>query len=98
MALSALQSLVFEVQKTLKDEPATRGMRRVLLDRAIAGLRELAKGSDDATPDLSILAAHHQMGSIFDQLGETVDARRQYETCLPLAADLIGRGGGPGFL
>ena len=42
LALKAYDKLVFEVQESLGETPATRPIRRSLLDTAIAGLDELA--------------------------------------------------------
>jgi tetratricopeptide (TPR) repeat protein len=96
LALKALNELVFNVQERLGDSPATRQLRKGLLDTAIAGLDEITRSNDASAPDLSRAVAHQKLGDIFHQVGRTADARRQLEQAHRLAEQLAV--GSPGDL
>src|SRR5262249_49456929 len=88
LALKALMELVDGVQSKLRDSPATLSLRRSLLDTAVAGLEEIARGTEGALPDLSRATAHRKLADIHRQLGRTPEARRQLELSIRLANDL----------
>ena len=50
LALKALDQLVFDVQERLAQTPATRSLRRSLLDTAIRGLDEIARSTAGVAP------------------------------------------------
>jgi len=87
LALSAYDQLVYDVQERLGDSPATRPTRRALLKTAIAGLDEIVRGTEGATPDLSRAVAHVKLGEIYGQVGMSSEARRQYEQARRLARE-----------
>ncbi len=89
LALRALDRLAGEVQETLREVPATRPIRRRLLDTAIAGLREVADGPDSSTPDLRRALAHRKLGELYREVGDAAQARAQYEACILVAERLV---------
>ncbi len=91
LALKALMELTDGVQTKLKDSPATLGLRRSLLDTAIAGLGEIARSTEEAAPDLSRAIAHRKLAEIYRQVGRAQEARGQLELSLKLASDLAVR-------
>ncbi len=88
LAQKALNQLIFSVQENLGDAPETRPIRQKLLNMAIHGLDELAQSTESFAPDLPNAIAHQKLGDIFQQVGRTADARRQYEISLRLAEGL----------
>jgi tetratricopeptide (TPR) repeat protein/tRNA A-37 threonylcarbamoyl transferase component Bud32 len=88
LALNAFNSLIFGVQETLGDSTSTRKVRGSLLKTAIAGLEEIARGTEAAAPDPSRAVAHAKLGDIYRQIGRAVEARAQYEKARRLAEQL----------
>ena len=88
LALKALDKLVFEVQERLGETPATRSLRRSLLDTAIAGLDEIASSTEATPPDLSRAVAHQKLGELYRQVGRSAEASRQLEQAVRLAEQL----------
>jgi tetratricopeptide (TPR) repeat protein/tRNA A-37 threonylcarbamoyl transferase component Bud32 len=88
LALKALDKLVFEVQERLGETPATRSLRRSLLDTAIVGLDEIASNAEATPPDLSRAVAHQRLGEIYRQVGRSAEASRQLEQATRLAEQL----------
>ena len=88
LALKALDQLVYGVQEKLGAMPATRPLRRGLLDTALTGLDEIARSAEATTPDLSRAVAHQKLGEIFRQVGRAVEARRQLDQSIGLAERL----------
>ncbi|HZW30437.1 MAG TPA: protein kinase [Isosphaeraceae bacterium] len=89
LALKVLDQLVYEVQKKLAPTPATRSLRRGLLDTAIAGLDEIGRSTMGSPPDLSQAVAHQKLADIFRIIGETAAARWHYQRSRSLAEDLL---------
>ena len=89
LALNALNQLVYEVQEKLAPTPATRSLRRGLLDTAIAGLDEIGRSTLGSPPDSSRAVAHQKLADIFRIIGETPAARRHYQQSRSLAEDLL---------
>jgi tetratricopeptide (TPR) repeat protein len=88
LALKALDKLIYEVQERLGETPATRFLRRSLLDTAIDGLDELASSAEAAPPDLSRAVAHQKLGEIYRQVGRSGEASSQLEQSVRLAEQL----------
>jgi tetratricopeptide (TPR) repeat protein len=88
LALNAFDQLVFDVQERLGDTAATRASRRSLLNTAIKGLDDIARGTEGTAPDLSRAVAHQKLGEIYQQIGRVDDARRQLELARGLAEKL----------
>ncbi|APW62936.1 hypothetical protein [Paludisphaera borealis] len=88
LALKALDKLVFEVQERLGETPATRSLRRSLLDTAIAGLDEIASSTEASSSNLSRAVAHQKLGEIYRQLGRSTEGSRQFEQAVRLAEQL----------
>src|SRR4029077_3071631 len=85
LTLKALDKLVFEVQERLGETPATRSLRRSLLDTAISRLDEIASSAEATRPDLSRAVAHQKLGEIYRQVGRSAEASRQLEQAVRLA-------------
>jgi tetratricopeptide (TPR) repeat protein/tRNA A-37 threonylcarbamoyl transferase component Bud32 len=80
LALVALDTLVTKVQEQMKDTPALQHLKKDLLATALEGLRGVAKSAQTAhITDNMMAQAHTRMGNIFQVLGQTADARQQYE-------------------
>jgi eukaryotic-like serine/threonine-protein kinase len=88
LALKAFNQLVFEVQDKIGETPATRSLRRSLLDTAISGLDEIAQSTEKSAPSLGRAVAHQKLGEIFRQIGRAEDALRQLEHARRLAEGL----------
>ncbi len=91
LALKALKQLVYEVQEKLGQNPATRSVRRALLDSALAGLEEIAQGATGSAHDLSQAVAHQKLGDIFRIIGRSPDARRHYNRARELSESLLSQ-------
>jgi eukaryotic-like serine/threonine-protein kinase len=85
LALTALNRLIYDVQEGLAQTPATRSLRRSLLDTAIRGLEELERSTAGASPDLSQAVAYQKLGEIFRVIGQSSVARGHYERSLKIA-------------
>jgi hypothetical protein len=79
------------VQSKLRDSPATLGLRRSLLDTAIAGLGEIARSTEEAAPDVSRAIAHRTLADIYRQLGRSQEAHHQLDLSMSLANELADR-------
>jgi tetratricopeptide (TPR) repeat protein len=88
LTLKTLNQLVFDVQEKLGKTPATRPLRQALLDQAIAGLDQIALGTEAAAPSSGRAVAHQLLGDIFRELGRTDDALKQYHFARLLAENL----------
>jgi tetratricopeptide (TPR) repeat protein len=88
IALKALDQLVFDVQERLGQTPATRSVRRSLLDTAIRGLGEIEHSTAGAARDVSQAVAYQKLGDIYRVIGQITVARQQYERSLRIAIGL----------
>ena len=88
LALKALDQLVFNVQEKLGDSPTTRGLRRALLDTALAGLDEIALNAEAAPHDLSRAVAHQRLGAIYREIGRRREATIQLTRARDMAEAL----------
>jgi eukaryotic-like serine/threonine-protein kinase len=80
LALRTIEGLIFEAQKLAEDKPGTLKLRKALLAKALEGLTEVARSADNArTIDSNTATAHERLGTIFVLLGDTKEARAQYE-------------------
>jgi eukaryotic-like serine/threonine-protein kinase len=90
LALQAFKTLVYGVQEKLGRTPATRSLRQGLLEKASAGLDEVAQGADDSgAADLSQAVAHQKLGDIFRIIGRSEDARRHYDVSRQVCGALL---------
>lgn len=82
-AVDALKSLVFEVQRTMRDKPGLQQTRQALLGVAQDGLKRL-DGSTTLTKTASIEAAgiSRRLGDLNYELGRVEKAYGLYEECL----------------
>ncbi|MBX7105141.1 MAG: serine/threonine protein kinase [Gemmataceae bacterium] len=74
-AMDALTTLVTDVQKTLRTNPATRPLQKKLLETAIDGLGKVAATDDAGTPQPIRAAAYYQMALVHGHLGQSDQCR-----------------------
>jgi serine/threonine protein kinase len=89
LALKTLNQLIYDVQERLAPTPATRSLRRSLLDTAIRGLDEIGRSTEGASPDLSQAVAYQKLGDIYRIIGQTSAARLHYGRALRIAEPLL---------
>ncbi len=89
LALKTLDRLIYDVQERLAPTPATRSLRRSLLDTAIRGLDEIGRSTADASPNLSQAVAYQKLGDIYRVIGQTLAARDHYGRSLRIAGELL---------
>ncbi len=80
LALQALDTLVFSVNDSLEGRPAMEGLRKAILDEAIAGLTSIAEAqSSDPLVDRRLGIAHQSMARIFQAARRNAEARDHQE-------------------
>src|SRR5262249_46127834 len=91
LALRAFAILAQDVQDELEDRAGTQALREELLRRAKDGLRELlAIAAGDALPaDRVRFAAFVRMGDLRLALGDTGEARGEYERAVAVAREWL---------
>jgi serine/threonine-protein kinase len=96
LAVRTVRDVVMDINARLRDRPAQAGLRKALLGRALAGLKEVADATDAATAldrDTAAAIGHEtvlvyvELGDIFFEIeeGGTAEAKKQYETAVDLA-------------
>jgi tetratricopeptide (TPR) repeat protein len=88
LALKALEQLVSTDREEPGRSPAARSLRRRQLATAVLVLGDLARGAEETAPDLNRAVAHQKLGDIFRQVGQTAEARGQYNRARTLAEGL----------
>jgi tetratricopeptide (TPR) repeat protein len=95
LALDTLQSVLFDFQKKLDNVPAAHGLRREMLQTAIAGLEKVAaSAARDPERGHGLVAAHLEIGDLLMVVGGTEpgrwteEARRHYQAAHDLAETL----------
>ena len=88
LALQAFKELVYGVQEKLAQTPATRAVRRDLLDTAIAGLEQISRSTAGLPPDLSQAVAHQKLGDMYRIIG-------RYRGCQRALYEVTQAGGRP---
>jgi serine/threonine protein kinase/tetratricopeptide (TPR) repeat protein len=93
LAVQAFNTLVTDIQKQLADRAGTQEFRAKLLTQAQKGLTELLKGAggDHIGADRTLVAAHRQMGEVYQILGNTQEARREYDEAVRVARVVLSR-------
>jgi serine/threonine protein kinase/tetratricopeptide (TPR) repeat protein len=89
LTLDTLDQLVGEVQDQLRDQPTTMKLRENLLHTAVAGLERVARDARGARAGHSMAVARRRLGDIYLVLGQTAEARRQYEQARAIAEGLL---------
>jgi tetratricopeptide (TPR) repeat protein len=89
IALNNLNELIYDVQEKLAQTPATRSVRRSLLDTAIRGLQEIERSTAGSATNLSQAAAYQKLGDIYRVIGQTPAARQYYDRSLRTAGELL---------
>ena len=89
LALQAFKELVYGVQEKLAQTPATRVVRRDLLDTAIAGLEQISRSTAGSPADLSQAVAHQKLGDMYRIIGRFTDASGHFAKSRKLAEDLL---------
>jgi tetratricopeptide (TPR) repeat protein/tRNA A-37 threonylcarbamoyl transferase component Bud32 len=87
LALNAFGIIVQEVQDQLEDRAGTQALRQELLRRAQQGLQELltTAAGDKLPADHTCFTAFARMGDLRIALGETREARAEYEQAVDIA-------------
>jgi serine/threonine protein kinase/tetratricopeptide (TPR) repeat protein len=96
LALRTLKDVVFDIQSLPERVPAAHGMRRKMLQTAIAGLKEVAASASTAEQkDHSLIQAHCDLGDIFLEIGDTApgdwtnEAAGHYQQAVEIAQALL---------
>ncbi len=96
LLLTALRSVVNDIQQKLHNVPRSADLRKSLLTTAIPMLERVATSLETtAAADHALLTGHLELGDVFlsaaaDQGASATDsARRQYEAALKLALELF---------
>jgi len=90
LAVAAFNTLVTDIQRQLADRAGTQEMRQRLLQQAQHGLKALLEGAgaERIGADRTLVAAHRQMGEVYQLLGNTRDARRELAAAARMATTL----------
>jgi tetratricopeptide (TPR) repeat protein len=88
LALKTLDQLIYDVQERLAQTPATRSLRRSLLDTAIRGLQDIERSTAGGAPDISQAVAYEKLGDIYRVIGDSRAARQHYDRSLGIAVGL----------
>ncbi|MDR3622743.1 MAG: protein kinase [Paludisphaera borealis] len=88
LAIDAHKHLVEQVQTLLQEAPATRTLRKGLLETAVSGLQRVT-GADAGGPLLSRAMAHQLLAEIHWELGRASEASTELERCRQVATDLL---------
>jgi serine/threonine-protein kinase len=92
LALKTVRRVVYDIHARLKDRPEHKELRKNLLARALAGLKEVARAVDTAAQvDYGTIVAHLELGDIFLEIeeGGTAEAKKQYEKAHEVARRLV---------
>jgi tetratricopeptide (TPR) repeat protein len=89
LTLETLNSLVYAVQEQLRDRPAMAPMRERLLHYAIVGLERYARDGPTLAADYSMASAHERLGNLYQDVGRTAEAQREFEELELLARQLV---------
>ncbi len=96
-AIDALKSLVFEVQRELKDRPRLQSLRQQLLDVASDGLKRIDSSNATAPARNIIMASiYRRLGDIHFEIGSADAAVAEYKKCLEVLESLKSAGNLPG--
>jgi serine/threonine protein kinase len=92
-SVKAFNTLVVDIQKNLADQAGTQDFRQALLKTAQEGLQHLIKngGGDKIEADRTLVAAHRQMGDVYRLIGNTREARREYDQAVLKAIDVVNK-------
>ncbi len=89
LALNAYKELVFGVQEKMRDLPGALEVRKALLDKAVAGLDQLAREGGGAAAEHTTAAAHLALGDVLDQFdGQAGKAHEAYQRAHQLFKNL----------
>jgi tetratricopeptide (TPR) repeat protein len=88
LALDAHSQLVGQVQSLLQEAPATRALRKALLETAVAGLRRVTV-DDASAPRVSTAKAHRLLGEVHWELGHPREAIEEMTRCRRIAAGIL---------
>jgi serine/threonine protein kinase/tetratricopeptide (TPR) repeat protein len=90
-AVKTYNTLVFDMQRRLGDRAGNEDLRRNLLLQAQEGLQGLIKdsGVERIGADRTLVAAYRQLGDVYLLLGNTREARKEYETARNMAIEVL---------
>ncbi len=92
LALQTLRLVVDDIDVQLKNKPAMQELRQKLLDKALEGLKKVARSADNSKAiDHHTVWAHFELGDLFLNLaGAGVEqAHKQYERAHAIAAQRV---------
>lgn len=91
LALETLKSVVFDIQRDMKDKPGLQKLREKLLNTALDGLRRVSREatSSAADADRNTGAALNDIGDIFLETGRTREALQHFESARAIAEQLV---------
>jgi serine/threonine protein kinase/tetratricopeptide (TPR) repeat protein len=89
LTLHTLNNLIYEAYDQLLDDPAMFKLQERLVQKALAGLEQLARNAKGKETQHSIATAHGRMADIFLMRGHTAQAQKHYELCRELAGRLL---------
>ena len=86
-AVGAYNTLVSDIDKKLKDRGGMQDVRKKLLLDATAGLDKLIAGAGGAkgAADRTLVAAHRQMGEVYQLIGDTAKAGESFARAVAIA-------------
>jgi tetratricopeptide (TPR) repeat protein/tRNA A-37 threonylcarbamoyl transferase component Bud32 len=88
LALRTVRDVVGDVKAQLRGWPGQKELRKALLARTLAGLREVARAADTgAAIDHETIWVHFELGDIFLEIeeGGSAEAKKEYEKAHELA-------------
>ena len=89
-ALDTSNTVVFEIQQELQNQPGMQALRIKLLNKARSGLEKILEQARDlGTPDHSIVSSHYQLGNLEWNLGNMVAAQKEFQSGLEIAKALV---------
>ncbi len=88
LSLQTVRRVVYDIHAQLKDRPVHKELRKLLLARALDGLKAVARAADTAAQvDQETIWVHCELGDIFLEIeaGGTTEAKKQYDIAHDLA-------------
>lgn len=104
LALSVLQTVIIDIQSQLKNIPSAHPVRKRLLEKSMAGLKQVAASLQQRPRvDRNLYKAHLDLGDIFLEVGDesgiggTVAALDQFRLAFGIARQLADSSAAPDF-
>ena len=89
-ALETNNTVVFEIQQELENQPGMQALRIKLLNKARTGLEKILEQARDlGTPDHTIVSSHYQLGNLKWNLGDMTAAQKEFQSGFEIAKTLF---------